>query len=226
MKQTFPRIPDHPSFNGHRAELHKVFYDYALTLNIPIYMGQKVISYNEDTQGAWVELESGQVVKGDIVVASDGLRSRAKKAILQSHDLSIGTGRDGGAGGMRKEMGTGYSIYRAWFDVSEAGIDKDPMTEFLSKRDTHVGWVGEDVHFLVASLQGGKKMSWVATHPIREATSNIEADHDEDGWMNPVPVGVEEAMELFENWDPVAKAIVSPPKILPTPEDFVSLEWD
>jgi len=205
IKQVSPSIPDYPSYNGHRAELHKVFYDYALALNIPIHMGQRVISYNEDTQNAWVELESGQIIKGNIVVAADGLRSRAKKAILQSHNLSIGTGKERGARGMWKERGTGYSIYRAWFDVSEAGIDKDPITEFLSRGDTHVGWLGEDIHFLVASLQGGRKISWVATHPIRKV---VESDQDGEDWMNPVPARVEEAMEFFEGWNPAAKAVV------------------
>ena len=213
MKQMFPSIPDHPSYNGHRAELHRVFYDYAVSLNIPIHMGQRVISYNEDTQGAWVELESGKIIKGNIVVASDGLRSRAKKVILQSHNLPIGTGKERGAGGMWKERGTGYSVYRAWFDVGETGIDRDPLTEFFSRRDTHVGWLGEDVHFLVASLQEGRKMSWVATHPIRKELKDVEDDLDGEDWMNPVPAKVEEAMAFFEKWNPVAKAIVSSLKI-------------
>lgn len=208
LEQVFPPIPGRPVYNGHRAELHKVLHDYALALSIPVRMGQKVISYHDDAAGAWVVLETGEVVRGDVVVASDGLRSKAKKVILQSHDLDIGTGEDRGASGMWKERSTGYAVYRAWYDAEEVGLGKDPLTEFLTRRDTHVGWLGRDVHFLVASLKGGREISWVATHPV---VGEVDEEEDGEDWMNPAPGKVEEALELFEGWDPVCKAIVGPP---------------
>lgn len=212
LEQTFPPIPGKPVYNGHRAELHRVLYEYALALNIPIRMGQRVMSYHEDPTCAWVVLETGEIVKGDIVVASNGLRSKAKKTILQSHGFDIGTGEDRGARGMWKERSTGYAVYRAWYDAEEVGLAKDPLTEFLARKDTHVGWLGQDVHFLVASIKGGKEISWVATHPIIGDAAGLGIDpDDQDGedWMNPTKGSVEDAVKLFKGWDPICKAIVS-----------------
>ena len=195
VEQVLSRVPGKPSYNGHRAELHKVLYDYAVSLDIPIRMGKKVVKYDEDEDGAWAVLESGELVRGDVLVAADGLRSKAKKAVLGSHGCDAGW----------RDQRTGYSIYRAWYDAEECGIGKDPLTKFLMERDTHVGWLGQDVHFLVASIKGGKEISWVATHPVEE---NAEVGEDEDGedWMNPTPGKIEEALKLFEGFAPVCKA--------------------
>ncbi|KAF8470685.1 hypothetical protein BDZ91DRAFT_693643 [Kalaharituber pfeilii] len=206
IEQVVPPVEGKPMYNGHRAELHRVLYDYAVALGIPVRMGSKVVSYEEDAEQAWVVLESGEVVKGNIVVAADGLRSKAKKVVLESHGIDAGSG-ERGVTGTWKERSTGYAVYRAWYDAEKCGIGKDPLTAFLMKRDTHVGWLGRDVHFLAASLKGGKEISWVATHPT--TIQDLDTEDDGEDWMNPIPAKVEEAVKLFEGWDPVCAAIVS-----------------
>ena len=231
LEQGFPKIPTYPSYNGRRGELHKVLYDYALTLGIPIRMGVNVVGYHEDSTGAWVELggeHAGDVCRGDVVVAATGLRSPAKKAILQMHSWDYGGrshnkdnnnlaerqgGREGGQGGVKKEeeetweeRDTGYAIYRGWYDTAQCGLDKDPVAKVFTERDTHTAWLGDDIHLIIASLKGGKEISWVATHPVKERLAGKFGGGE--CWMNPIEKDASEALKLFEGWDPICRAIV------------------
>lgn len=63
-----------------------------------------------------------------------------------------------------KPKSSGYAIYRAWMDSTE--LAKDPLTAPLVQGDTHTGWLGPDIHFLAASIKGGKDFSWVFTHKV------------------------------------------------------------
>ena len=147
--------PERPTYNGHRAEIHRVFLDYAEHLGVRFYMGKRVTAYKEDPKSgkAWVECDDGETFVGDVVVGADGVRSRARKLALGLDD---------------KVQSTGYAVYRAWFNVEGHGILDDPLTrEFAERGDTHTGWLGPDVHLLVATCKGGRELSWVCTHKVR-----------------------------------------------------------
>lgn len=107
--------PTAPIFNGHRGELHKVVFEYARDeLGIPIHLGRKVARYFEDEKEAGIELEDGTTVTGDIVVGSDGVRSRARTLVLGYED---------------KPKSSGYAVWRAWYAPSS------PLTyQYSNKR--------------------------------------------------------------------------------------------
>jgi 2-polyprenyl-6-methoxyphenol hydroxylase-like FAD-dependent oxidoreductase len=147
---TPPRVHDWPVFNGHRGELHMIVFYYAKDLGIPIRTGCKVTEYFEDAKGAGVVLEGGERITGDVVIGSDGVRSKARELVLGYFD---------------KPKSSGYAVYRSWF--SSEALLKDPTTkEFVENGDTFTGWIGQDVHFLVATLKEGKDISWVLTHKV------------------------------------------------------------
>ena len=127
-----------------------VFYYAKDVLGIPIRTGCKVAEYFEDAQGAGVVLEGGERVTGDLVIGSDGVRSKARELVLGYFD---------------KPRSSGYAIFRSWMTTEK--VLEDPLTkEFVDHGDTFTGWIGQDVHFLVAVLKGGKDMSWVLTHKV------------------------------------------------------------
>lgn len=71
-------------------------------LGIPIYLGSRVKRYFEDEEKAGIVLESGggeEIVEGDVVVGSDGVRSKARELVLGYED---------------KPKSSGYAIFRAW----------------------------------------------------------------------------------------------------------------
>lgn len=76
---------------------------------------------------------------------------------------------------------SGYAVYRAWFDPTEKGVDKDPLTSYLcTDEEVFYGWIGKhlvkvtgmssfpapghEVDMLTSSSRNGKTILWVVTH--------------------------------------------------------------
>ncbi|KAJ5888757.1 MAK1-like monooxygenase [Penicillium taxi] len=175
--------PDAPVFNGHRGEFHTVIFNYAKDdLGIPIHLGQRVEEYFEDENEAGIILKTGEKITADMVIGSDGVRSKARKLVL---------------GYVDKPKPSGYAIFRAWF--SNKDMIKDPRTKhFCDNGDTFNGWIGPDVHFLFSTIKNGEDCCWVLTH-------KDDADIDES-WS--FPGKLEDVYKVIEGWDPLVKTIV------------------
>ena len=115
-----------PMFNGHRGEMHAILLEYAQRLGVEIHLGQRVEKYWEAEDRAGIELQDGRRVDVDVVVACDGVRSKARKYVLgYEHALKS----------------SGYSTYRTWF--SSEDMMADPETkQFVERGDTANGWIG------------------------------------------------------------------------------------
>ncbi|KAF8588349.1 monooxygenase [Ramaria rubella] len=184
-EQQLPRFQfEAYSYNGHRGELHKILYDYAQELGIEFRLGSDVTEYWDN------EIECGVTVNGeklfaDVIIAADGVRSKARKLVLGYDD---------------KPRSSGYAIYRAWFDARECGVDKDPLTSYMCDHgDAFYGWIGRDVHFLASSSSNGQKLSWVITH-------KDDADIEES-WS--FPGHMPDVLKVVDGWDPRCAAILS-----------------
>jgi 2-polyprenyl-6-methoxyphenol hydroxylase-like FAD-dependent oxidoreductase len=167
--------------NGHRAEIHEVVYQHALARGIDIRLGQNIIDYFEDENEAGVTLANGEKVVADCVLAAEGVKSKGRKIVLGYED---------------RPKPSGYAVYRAWMKTDE--LAKNPRTKWFCHGDTHNGWMGEDKHFLVASIKNGSELSWVLTH-------KDEGDIDED-WS--FPGKIEDVLGCIETWDPVLHELV------------------
>ncbi|TKA24489.1 hypothetical protein B0A50_06646 [Salinomyces thailandicus] len=176
-------------YNGHRGEIHKIVFDHAVEQGVEIRLGQQVTEYFESDQGAGV-VSDGERITGDVVLGADGVRSKARMLVLGYDD---------------KPKPSGYAIYRAWMDSTE--LAKHELTkDLVTNGDTHTGWLGPDIHFLAASIKGGRDFSWVFTH-------KDERDVDE-GWAE--PGDHDDACRILKGWDPTVHAIVrmTPPEKL------------
>lgn len=121
-----------------------VFYYAKDILGVDIRTGCKVVEYFEDARKAGVVLENGEKVVGDVVIGSDGVRSKVRELVLGYYD---------------KPRSSGYATYRSWFTTEK--ILEDPVIRQLAENgDTFTGC------FLVATLKGGKDISWVLTHKV------------------------------------------------------------
>jgi len=155
-------------------------------LGIPIHLGRRVERYFEDEGRAGIVLESGdgeEVVVGDVVIGSDGVRSKARELVLGYED---------------KPKSSGYAIFRAWFPNTD--MIKDPLTkQFCENGDTFNGWIGPDVHFLFSTIKNGSDCCWVLTH---RDTRDIAESWSEPGQLSDV-------YAVLEGWDPLCRTIVS-----------------
>ncbi len=87
-------------------------------------------------------------VSADIVIPAEGVRSRGRKIVLGYED---------------NPKSSGYAVYRAWFPSDE--LAKNPITKHLYENgDSHVVYIGRDIHFLSSSVQGGTMLNWAFTH--------------------------------------------------------------
>lgn len=115
-----------PVFNGHRGELHEIVFNYAKECGVEINLGHHVENYWETEDAAGIVLEDGTKVEGDLVVGSDGVRSKARTLVLGYED---------------KPKSSGYAVWRAWF--SNKDMIADPETKhFCENGDTFNGWIG------------------------------------------------------------------------------------
>ncbi|CAK7200480.1 hypothetical protein SEUCBS139899_003176 [Sporothrix eucalyptigena] len=181
-QKTPPPAEDAPVFNGHRGELHQIVFDYARDeLGIPIHLGHFVEEYFEDDNQAGIVVK-GKKVYADVVVGSDGVRSKARTLVLGYED---------------KPKSSGYAVWRAWF--SNKDMIQDPRTkQFCENGDTFNGWIGPDVHFLFSTIKNGSDCCWVLTH---------RDEHDiKESWS--FPGKLEEVFKVLEGWDPMCRAIV------------------
>jgi len=149
-------------FNGHRGEIHEIVFRHALERGVDVRLGKRVVDYFETEEEAGVvvvdvdsdsgsgEERKGERIVADVVLAADGVRSTGRRIVLGHED---------------RPRSSGYAIYRAWFDSDE--LMRNPLTRHLvAHGDTHTGWIGPDVHFLAASIKGGREFSWVCTHRV------------------------------------------------------------
>ncbi|KAF2093557.1 salicylate hydroxylase [Rhizodiscina lignyota] len=176
-------------FNGHRGQIHEILFDYAQEVGVKIRLGFKVSEYFETDDEAGV-ICNGERIAGDVVLAADGVRSTARTIVLGYED---------------KPKSSGYAIYRAW--MPSKLLEDDPLTrELVANGDSHVGFLGPDIHWLGAAVSATNSYSWVCTH---QDTRDVE-----ESWQ--APGDVEDACRVLEGWSPVVHAIAraTPPETL------------
>ncbi|CAI6332851.1 unnamed protein product [Periconia digitata] len=182
-QKTPPPNPKAPMFNGHRGELHEIVFNYAQEIGVEILLGQRVDNYWEDETGAGLVLADGTKVHGDVVIGSDGVRSKARTLVLGYED---------------KPKSSGYAVWRAWFSNKDMLADRE-TAHFCESGDTFNGWIGPDVHFLFSTLKGGSDCCWVLTH---------RDEHDiDESWSFPGKIA--DVKKLLHTWDPMCTKIIS-----------------
>ncbi|BGO96916.1 hypothetical protein JCM10021v2_000552 [Rhodotorula toruloides] len=174
---------ENPMFDAHRGDLHQTLLDYAKSVGVEVKQGIAVTAYEETDTGASVLID-GIPHTADVVIAADGVKSKAREIVL---------------GYVDKPKSSGYAIYRAFFDGDR--IRENPACAHLVADgvDQRNCWIGPDVHFIAAGVKGTKEFSWVLTH--------LDQADVEESWV--ARGKVEDAIKVVEDWDPVVKAVIS-----------------
>lgn len=186
-RQSFEREKEWgPRINGHRGELYSIIYDHAVKRGLDIRLSQRVTDYFENENKAGVVV-NGERMEADVVIAAEGVRSRGRQIVLGFDD---------------KPKSSGYAVYRCWFS-GDAIKDNELIKHLVVDGDTHSGFIGPDLHFLVSSLKDGKEFNWVFTH--------VDDGNIEESWQ--FPGKIEDCLKYVEGWALVVQEIVrSTPK--------------
>lgn len=95
----------------HRADLHRILHEHAVQKGVEIRLRSAVEAYGMEE--GWVMMGSGERLKADLIVACDGINSKARKQLLQYH----------GSSEVESVEPTGWAAYRAMVDVKDVQAD-------------------------------------------------------------------------------------------------------
>ena len=171
-----------PFCNTHRSYFQGAFYNFALSLGIPLHMNKRVMEYFEDDRKAGVIVDGIRHV-ADLVVGCDGVHSKCRGVV---------TGRN------ENPVSSGFAIFRAWLPLS--ALDNDPLLQPLrTGGDSLTAWIGPDVHCFLTVVEALDCAAYVVTH----------RDHYtvQESWS--FPGKREDVLRNIEGWDPRLRAVVA-----------------
>ncbi|EXJ89779.1 hypothetical protein A1O3_02846 [Capronia epimyces CBS 606.96] len=172
-------LMDMAGFIGHRGDYHRAFLNAVAEQGVPLHMGSEVVEY-DDTMPS-VTLKNGERHVADLIVAVDGIKSRARELVLGFDD---------------HPKSSGYACFRAFFEA--AHLRGDPLTaEFVERECVNI-WIGRDKHLVQNTLRNGAEVNWILTH---KDTADIQ-----ESWFQ--PGNMHEVRRLVEDCDPRIAAVV------------------
>jgi salicylate hydroxylase len=91
LGETTERKYGAPCYHIHRADLHKLLYDFVAP-HVTILLRSTVVACDPDPVSPSVTLKSGRVVKGDLIVGADGVKSFIQQVVSGSPNPAEPTG--------------------------------------------------------------------------------------------------------------------------------------
>ena len=163
---------DAPFWDLHRSDLQAALVSRAIELGVEIRLDSEVIDI--DFSAATVTPKGGEPVRGDVLLAADGLWSRSRSLFMQKTVVPNPTGD------------------LAWRIILDLEDLKDPeLVEWVSK-PTVTFWIGPYSHVVGYSVKGGEQFNLVLLSPddLGKDLSRAEGNLDD-------------MKKLFAAWDPV-----------------------
>ncbi|KAF7627748.1 FAD binding domain protein [Aspergillus flavus] len=164
-----------------RSELHNALWEYVQELGIRVDFSTTVEDYFETDEAGGVVLADGKKLTADIVVAADGVGSKAWSLVLGKKDVPISSG---------------FACYRATFPSGPALENPIIAKEFEGYVDRACIHVGPGAHIAVGKTT--RQICYMLTH---------RDDHNaEEDWDKTVPV--EKALTYIEGWEPFLTELI------------------
>ncbi|KAG6811471.1 hypothetical protein H0H92_007243 [Tricholoma furcatifolium] len=161
-----------PYYHIHRADLHKLLLELAAP-HITLRLDCTVIGVEPETPS--VLPEGGEVLKADLVIGADGVRSIVRDAVLGRKD---------------PPRATGDSAYRAV--ISTRAMLEDPdLRPLVEEAEAHV-WMGPARHIVAYCIRSKEEYNLVMVHPSKEG----------DSLGVPIPTDCEEVKAEYAAFEP------------------------
>ena len=134
----------------HRADLHNVLIEKALELdNVELRLNSTVtdVSFNP----ASVTLSNGSVVRGDVVIGADGIKSVIRQRLLNESYIN--------------SVSTGDAAYR--IILPRSVMEGDPELKELISEPEVTRWIGPSRHVVAYPIRNYELYNVVMIHPDR-----------------------------------------------------------
>ncbi|GAB1195008.1 hypothetical protein APSETT444_004260 [Aspergillus pseudonomiae] len=159
----------------HRADLHNALIEQALALpNVELRVNSTVTDVQFDP--ASVTLADDTVVRGDVVIAADGIKSTIRGHLLGEDSPS-------------KAIPTGDAAYRIMLPRST--MEKDPELKELLDEPQATRWIGPDRHIIAYPVRKHELFNVVLLHPDGHGV--------EESWTT--KGSKQEMVDNYRGWD-------------------------
>ncbi|KAI1787246.1 FAD/NAD(P)-binding domain-containing protein [Ganoderma leucocontextum] len=149
-----------PYYHIHRADLHQLLFDLAVPFTT-LRLNSAVVGVDPDAPS--VTLASGEVVRGDVIVGADGIKSLVQRVVL---------------GHTNPAEPTGDAVYRAI--VPSHLLSDDPELKELIDVPEMTGWMGPARHVMAYNIRGKKEFNVVLAHPDDGSVESWTAEGSAD----------------------------------------------
>ncbi|KAF7554461.1 hypothetical protein G7Z17_g2931 [Cylindrodendrum hubeiense] len=167
-----------PYWQVYRPDYHTVLLDAATAAGAKVRKGQTVVRYNPDE--ASVVLESGEVIRGDLVIAADGVKSIGRRA------AGLGT----------EPHETGDTCFRVV--IPRECLTDDPELAPLSQDPNFEQFLGPDHHIIGYNMQKEKTFNLLMVIPDDRKMKGYKA-----------PANASEVRNAYKGWSPMIQKLLS-----------------
>jgi len=186
-----PPTEKYPSHNGiSRRTLHEIMYEETQKLGVPYKMGTSVKAFENNEDNVSVTFSDGTKDTYDIVVASDGIRSKTREMVFGSHlqPKYMGLSVWRYAFPRHEDLDTGYMYYGKRSKIGFIPMSEDTMYMFLVSMEGQE-WIGESQ--FIPMLQ-----DYLSEYPVKIAQDASEQIID----PNLVNYRTLEAVRIPDKW--------------------------
>ncbi|CAM1506026.1 Fc.00g056670.m01.CDS01 [Cosmosporella sp. VM-42] len=164
----------------HRSDFLFILYEAAREAGVKVRLGCYVTSVDVNVPS--VQLATGEILKADLVVGADGIRSQTRAAILGERNVELNAAAN--------------CSYRA--TVPAELMSLDPETSHLMTDINANCWIGPSHHIMAYPIRQGERYNLVLSHPGGVAAA---------GQWNE-PGNLEEMRNHFKDFDPVIRKVL------------------
>ncbi|KAF3401242.1 NADPH dehydrogenase afvA [Talaromyces pinophilus] len=153
-------IPCNPAHGDqltiHRADLHNALIDKALSLpNVKLLVNSHVVDVNFNRTE--VVLADGRILRGDVVLAADGIKSNIRPKLLEDNTIKV--------------EATGDAAYR--IILSREEMLSHPLLKEMIDQSRATRWIGPGRHIVAYPLRNHELFNVVLLHPDRGTVDDM-----------------------------------------------------
>ena len=123
-----------PLFVMHRGDLQRLLLDIAHEVKVNVRLSAPVTAIDDDFE-AKLWLASGEVLKGDLILAADGIKSRIRTLVAEKHGVK------------NRSWSSGDAVYRLMVPLDAMESDEEALKEYMGK-DVGMRWMGPGSHLM------------------------------------------------------------------------------
>ncbi|KAJ5651079.1 uncharacterized protein N7484_004802 [Penicillium longicatenatum] len=170
----------------HRGDLQRILLEGCKAAGIEIRTSSRVTKVPDDFE-ARVQLESGEWISGDVVIAADGIKSDIRQQIASHHGVHDTC------------QPTGDAAYRVMIPKEEMSGDKRALD--LLNHNVGMRWMGPGGHIMAYPIKNNTVYNMVLLHPQKKDAPN------EESWTN--KGDKQEMLSFYHDWNDLVRSLLT-----------------